>query len=105
MIRKPFMNIHIYNHSYHEVTSGGDAISAEFGRAWTKAKNNVHVFTNIDAHAFFLSRNIAPHAIHVASYIPLQLPNVLWASFFHLINGVLQSIFSSSSAPDIIFAT
>ena len=86
------MNIAIYDHSYHQVTSGGDVIAAEFGHAWQEAEHKVFFHTHKHARDFFLSRGIDAARIRAVTPLPDTFNSVLWASIVHTINGVLSEI-------------
>ncbi|MBP9813738.1 glycosyltransferase family 4 protein [Candidatus Woesebacteria bacterium] len=99
------MNIAIYDHSYHLVTSGGDVIAAEFGKQWEQKGNKVFFFTHKKARDFFLSRGINPSRVEAVEYIPDAFYSVLWASIVHTINGIFSAFLHKNSPTDIIFAS
>lgn len=98
------MNIHIHNHSYHEVVSGGDAIAAEFGKAWLGTQQIVTIFTNFSAKSFFVKRGISP--VHIeTSTNSVDTKNVLMASVVHTITGMILSIKTLFRPVNIIFSS
>ncbi len=99
------MNIAIYDHSYHQVTSGGDVIAAEFGQQWQRIGHTVYFATHKKARDFFLSRGIHPTRITTYEYIPDMFLSVLWASIIHTLNGIISAISHTQKNIDIIFAS
>lgn len=99
------MNIAIYDHSYHQVTSGGDVITAEFGKQWELAGNKVYFFTHKKARDFFLTRGTHPTRISALEYIPDIFSSVLWASIVHTLNGMIAATFHKNPTIDIIFSS
>lgn len=96
--------IAIYDYSYHEVTSGGDVIAAEFGIAWKKAGHAVAVYTHPEAKVFFRSRGLGSGSLHAdGGIIPTKFGSVLAASIAHTAYGMIAAGRHASSA-DIIFA-
>lgn len=98
------MNIRTYDHSYHEVISGGDVIAAEFSAAWTGLGHTVSVSTHKEAAYIFLSRGTQDASLHIASRIKTNYPNVLIGSIAHLYNGVIDTLLVKQQKADMIFA-
>lgn len=97
------MRIHIHNHSYHEVVSGGDAIAVEFANAWKKTHHQVLLFTHFDARKFFVLRGFDAKALYISTYHN-DPQNVLFASILHTIYGIILSFKTMFFPVDVIFA-
>lgn len=96
--------IAICDYSYHDVTSGGDVIAAEFGLSWKKAGHTVTLYTHPEAKAFFRTRGLLPNALHTeGGIIRTNFHSVLAASIAHTLYGIIAACRSDSSL-DIIFA-
>ena len=98
------MNIRIYDHSYHDVISGGDVIVAEFAKHWEIQGHGVCIYTHPDAAAFFRSRGIPEKNVSVVRRIRTAYTNVLIGSIAHLFNGVLDAVMMKNPTTDVIFS-
>ncbi len=98
------MNIRVYDHSFHDVISGGDAIVAEFAKYWDIEGHTVRVHTHPEAAVFFRSRKIPETVLSVIHRIRTKYTNVLIGSIAHIINGVLNAMFVKQMNTDIIFS-
>lgn len=98
------MNIRVYDHSFHEVVSGGDVIAAEFTRAWNAAGHTATLSISQDAVEFFRLRGIASHQMTVARILKTDYKSVLLASLAHIVNAVIDVYKRPQSDAEIIFA-
>ncbi len=98
------MNIRIYDHSYHEVISGGDVIAAEFTKYWELQGHSVLLSTHPEAAAFFRTRSVPEHSLHIATRIRTGHRSVLIGSIAHIINAVADALITRKPGADIIFA-
>lgn len=98
------MKIRIYDHSYHEVVSGGDVIAAEFAKAWIAAGHSVLLSTHTEAASFFSSRGIPARYQHIATHIKTGYRSVLLGSIAHVINAVIDAYSTPRAHADVIFA-
>jgi len=98
------MNIRLYDHSYHEVVSGGDVIVAEFTKSWTRAGHMALISTHQEGAAFFRSRDIPLNLIAIANHFRTAYRSVLVGSIAHLVNAVIEAIRMPRIHCDIIFA-
>ncbi len=98
------MNIRVYDHSFHEVVSGGDVIAAEFTRAWNAAGHTATVSISQDAVDFFRLRGIASHQMTVARILKTDYKSVLLASLAHILNAVIDVYKRPQLDAAIIFA-
>lgn len=98
------MIIRIYDHSYHEVVSGGDVIAAEFAKAWRTQNHTVTLSTHEEAASFFQSRELPTNFMDVVTRIPTKSPNVLIGSIAHVLNATLDAVVSPRRPVDLIFS-
>lgn len=98
------MNIRIYDHSYHEVVSGGDVIVAEFAKAWIRSAHTVRISTHGEALDFFAARNISNVNLIIASRVRTRYASVLLGSIAHLINAAIDTIIRKLGKTELIFA-
>lgn len=98
------MNIRIYDHSYHEVVSGGDVIVAEFAKAWIHDNHTVRISTHGEAVDFFFARGISPFNMLTAARIRTRYTSVLLGSAAHLINAAIDATLRRLDDCDLIFA-
>lgn len=98
------MNIQLYDHSFHEVVSGGDVIVAEFAKAWIHSGHTVRISTHGEAVDFFAARGISSFNLIIASRIRTRYASVLLGSVAHLINAAIDTAFRNFGESDLIFA-
>lgn len=98
------MNIRLYDHSYHEVVSGGDVIVAEFARSWKRAGHTVLISTHQEGTEFFRSRKLPDSIIVTATRFRTAYRSVLLGSIAHLANAVIEAIMTPRLSCDIVFA-
>lgn len=98
------MNIRIYDHSFHEVVSGGDVIVAEFAKVWIHSGHTVRISTHGEAADFFRSRGINNVNILIASRIRTRYTSVLLGSLAHLINAAADAALARLEDCELIFA-
>lgn len=98
------MNIRLYDHSYHEIVSGGDVIVAEFAKVWKHEGHSIQISTHQEGAEFFRSRGLPVQLVAVAAHIRTTYSSVLLGSVAHLINAVISATVSKDAPADIIFA-
>ena len=98
------MKIRIYDHSYHEVISGGDVIAAEFAKQWLLQGHDVRLSTHPEAAEFFRTRRVPEDSLHVARKLRTGYRNVLIGSIAHSINAVFDALTTPHQDADIIFS-